>query len=160
MRPTSVEEKVESGVFRPEYPDDACWPWQRATDSEGYGIVMRKAHGRWSTTRAHRLAYEVWTGKTLPKGWPLRHECDNPPCCRPSHLVPGSQLQNVADMVSRRRQALGEKNGNAVLRSSDVSAIKKMLLSGSSQDEIAGRFRISQSHVAHIKRGSIWRHIA
>jgi len=81
-------------------PPEVCWPWtDRWTDKDGYGILtVAGAH-----QRAHRVAW-VLTNGPIPPGLGILHKCDNPPCCNPRCLYPGTQADNVADMVARRRR--------------------------------------------------------
>jgi hypothetical protein len=51
-------------------------------------------------TNAHRVAYALEHGY-LPAGVVVRHTCDNKNCVRPSHLVLGSQADNMADRSAR-----------------------------------------------------------
>lgn len=57
-----------------------CWEWTGHCNKWGYGQV------RWMNVvwLAHRLIYFLHYG-TRPVDLVL-HECDNPPCCNPSHL--------------------------------------------------------------------------
>ncbi len=80
-----------------------CWPWMGRCDSNGYGLFdvredSRRAHPRF----AHRIAYALIFGP-LPSGIFACHHCDNPPCCNPAHLFPGTNADNVADMWSKGR---------------------------------------------------------
>lgn len=78
--------------------DDSCWDWTGNCDRDGYGI--KTVNGRqW---RVNRLSYELATGKELG-ALHARHTCDRPVCFRPSHLIPGTNLDNVADKVERGR---------------------------------------------------------
>ena len=77
---------------------DECWPWTGAVDSDGYGRI-----GLGGTARlVHRVVYELEVGP-IPDGMEVRHTCDNPPCCNPAHLLPGTHAENMADMVERGR---------------------------------------------------------
>lgn len=51
---------------------------------------------------AHRAAFIVFNGQ-IPKGMCVLHRCDNRPCINPQHLFIGTQLDNVADMISKGR---------------------------------------------------------
>lgn len=52
----------------------------------------------------HRVMLEHKLGRTLSGDEDTRHGCDTPACCEPSHLSPGSRLDNVRDMVARGRK--------------------------------------------------------
>lgn len=125
----------------------ACWPWIGRRDPEGYGIYG--VHSK----RATRLAYEQAHQRVLYPVAVIRHACDNPPCCNPLHLVPGTQLMNVADRVERDRNAKGVTNGRA--RLSEVEAIS-IFLSPLSTRMLAGLYGVSHYTVHDIKTGKNW----
>lgn len=79
---------------------DGCWPWTRSRNQDGYGHLRLNPR---ASIRAHRLAYELTYGP-IPDGLVVCHRCDNPPCCRPDHLVLGTQVDNMADMVAKNRR--------------------------------------------------------
>lgn len=83
---------------------DGCWEWTGSRTDKGYGKFTQNEFG---TSLAHRVAY-LLDGGELQIGQVLRHYvCDNPPCVRPDHLRPGSQLQNITDMISKGRDRRG-----------------------------------------------------
>lgn len=135
-------------------PDD-CWEWRAATDSWGYGHISVVGKLR----KAHRVAYELAVGP-IPDGLVVCHTCDNPPCCNPVHLFPGTVADNNADMVAKKRHAHGlpgEANPRARLTWSDVEAIRALYGRGSlSQQALAERFGVSRSAIGDIVRGQHW----
>jgi hypothetical protein len=78
--------------------EESCWDWTGNCDRDGYGIKTFEGR-QW---RVPRLSYELATGSELGV-LHARHTCDRPVCFRPSHLVPGTNLDNVADKVERGR---------------------------------------------------------
>jgi hypothetical protein len=70
-----------------------CWEWNRSRDRDGYGRI--------GGTRAHRVAWALTHGITIPKGGLIRHTCDNPACINPEHLRFGSQGDNMRDRQAR-----------------------------------------------------------
>jgi biotin operon repressor len=78
---------------------DQCWRWVGALDSKGYGRFS--ANGR--AILAHRFSYIAEHGP-IPAGLLVRHQCDNPRCVNPRHLLPGTPKDNTRDMVERGRQ--------------------------------------------------------
>lgn len=78
---------------------DGCWLWNGHRDTrpaQGYGIADRGY-------RAHRLAWELANGVEVPAGLVVCHSCDNPRCCRPSHLFSGTTRDNIADCRAKGR---------------------------------------------------------
>lgn len=79
------------------------WPEGAARTHNGYGLV----HYQGKQHRLHRLILSVQLGRPLaPKEFAL-HTCDNPACYEPGHLYPGSQADNMRDMVTRGRASAG-----------------------------------------------------
>jgi hypothetical protein len=75
---------------------DACWLWIGAHDQKGYG----QASYQGKRIRITRLIL----GLTDP-GVLACHHCDNPPCCRPSHLFAGTHSMNMQDAAAKGRIA-------------------------------------------------------
>lgn len=102
-----VQTDAERFAAKVAIPDDdvSCWIWRGATNRQGYGVftVGSKVDGSRRTVLAHRFAYELVHGP-LPEGVVLLHECDTPDCIR--HTRPGSQAENVADMIAKGRNVL------------------------------------------------------
>jgi hypothetical protein len=65
-------------------PLTGCWLWSRNISPSGYGLSgLTKAPCR--SSRAHRLAYEVFRG-LIPTGLQLDHLCRVRRCVNPDHL--------------------------------------------------------------------------
>lgn len=82
---------------------ESCWEWQAGFNGNGYGA----AYFNGKQYRAHRASWIMAHGK-IPNGMMLCHSCDNPKCVNPSHLFLGTQADNIADMVTKGRQAKGD----------------------------------------------------
>lgn len=141
---------------------DECWPWMAGKSGE-YGTIM--VDGR--TRRAHQIAWELANGRPFPDDLIGRHSCDNPPCCNPSHVEPGTKADNAKDMVDRGRmfvppsalphqRARGERNGGAKLTWESVGAIRFAHSLGEDGASIARRFGIGKSQVHRIVRCQSW----
>lgn len=85
-------------------PDD-CWEWSASRNPQGYGQFGIGKFPR----RAHRIAWELANDRSVPAGKLILHSCDNPPCCNPRHLRPGTSAENMAD--ARERGRLGLRTG-------------------------------------------------
>jgi len=78
---------------------DECWPWLGSIGTKmGYGLL--NVEGR--SISAHRFSFLLYYGE-IPGGAHILHTCDNPPCVNPTHLRSGTNADNVADKVSRKR---------------------------------------------------------
>ena len=101
---------------------DGCWEYTGFRDQQGYGKLMRKGRGN---LFAHRYAYEQSFG---PPTGVVRHTCDNPPCCRPDHLLDGTQADNIKDRQDRGRhrpgRLAGEQHSQAKLTQVQVDELR------------------------------------
>lgn len=89
-----------------------CWVWTGARKRRGYGAFHRKDDGVWRPMIAHRFALERELGREIAPGLCALHKCDNPPCCRGSHLFEGSTIDNVHDRDAKGRtgRTFGDEN--------------------------------------------------
>jgi plasmid maintenance system antidote protein VapI len=124
-----------------------CWPWLGSTNEQGYGRV---AVGQQQRARAHRVAYLFGTGLLLNELNAL-HTCDNPPCCNyQTHLFPGTQLDNIADMVAKGREAIGPTR----LTAKEVTEIKQRYGNGESARILAELYNVRPQQIRRIANGT------
>jgi len=136
---------------------DGCWLWQAAKGRRGYGVFQLDGRAR----KAHQVAYELSVGP-IPSGKILLHVCDEPSCVRPSHLRPGTQKENVADMDAKGRRRLqdyrnrrsysGPANPNAKLTAEQVSEIRRRLGEGESLASLGRAFGVTPECVGRYKK--------
>lgn len=81
---------------------DECWVFTGQTNRERYGMYSYRSQNH----MAHRFAYEKEIGP-IAEGLFVLHTCDNPPCCNPAHLMPGTPLDNVQECIERGRHTVG-----------------------------------------------------
>lgn len=133
-----------------------CWPWTASVrrKDEGYGAFSLRGKHR----PASRVAYAIAYGD-IPAGMVVCHKCDNPPCCNPNHLFIGTPQDNDADRVAKGRQAMGSRNGVAVLDEHKVLCIRRMHSRlGASTKELARIFSVSYFTVWDVLNRS-WKHV-
>jgi hypothetical protein len=132
--------------------ESGCWLYDGASTGNGYG----KFSVRNKTYRAHRWAYEHFIG-ALSAEQVVCHRCDVPCCVNPDHLYAANHAANVADKVTKGRQAKGASCGRAKLTDDQIIAIRA---SGASLTEIGRQFGVHRSLVKRIKLRKAWRHVA
>ena len=95
--PPTVAQRLAAGLVR---QPNGCIEWTGATNRGGYGTIGVKN----KSTLAHRVAWGLaHPDEPLPPV--VRHfVCDNPPCCNPEHLRPGTWGDNSDDKVTKGRQ--------------------------------------------------------
>jgi HNH endonuclease len=140
-------------AHRPEL--GPCLEWQGVRTKRNYGVTKYQG-ARYQT---HRLAYALANGP-IPEGASVMHRCDNPPCGEPSHLVCGSNLDNVQDRNVKGRTAQGQKAGGAKLNVAAVQRIRSRHAAGESQVAIAQAYGITTGTVFAIVHRLSWKHVA
>lgn len=101
--------RFEAKIVRGPAAND-CWVWVGAIGDDGYGRFSIVRDGREQMVRPPRYAIAHFVGPVPAGLYAMHNECDNPICVRAlavngyrPHVVLGSQQQNLAMMVQRRR---------------------------------------------------------
>ncbi len=167
MRKRPAEERFWEKVTKGR----GCWEWTAYKGPTGYGRL--RVDGR--LMLAHRFAYSLANPRKKIEGRVVYHTCDNPGCCRSSHLRLGSQNDNVQDCIlkGRRRYAKGDSHWSRLYperrprgsshwtracskRVKRAKKIKKLLGEGQSTLYIALVMKCSRQTVESIKHGKQW----
>lgn len=138
-----------------------CIPCSTVLRADGYGSASYKGRN----VLAHRLAYAAHHGlDVLTMGGVVMHSCDNRACINVEHLSLGTQLNNIADMVSKGRQSRlkGEANPQVVLTESIVLECRRRYkpycpVNGGSA--LAREYQVSQPVMAKAITGVSWSHL-
>ncbi len=83
-----------------------CHLWIGHTNQTGYGLVQGSIDYEGYSFLAHRVAWAI-KHQREPGDLVIRHSCDNPRCCNESHLIKGTQQDNVDDRTRRGRAQFG-----------------------------------------------------
>jgi hypothetical protein len=158
MRDRSVEDRFWAMVDR-SAGRDGCWPWQGATDKRGYGVFNR---GKQEIIKASRFSLTLKIGRELARDEVTRHknECNNTSCCNPAHLEPGTQADNVADVIAAGHLVCGERSPHARLTEADVVRIRAeaAAVGRGYSPVLAAKYGVSARHLRKIVRGTRWAH--
>lgn len=127
-------------------PRGDCWAWT------GY---KRDGYGQWRGNGAHRHSYELIHG-SIPTGMVVMHSCDIRDCVNPAHLSVGTITENVADCVSKQRQARGESKASSKLSPQEIVEIRALLAEGRSRRSIAPGFDVSKTTISEIATRKLW----
>jgi hypothetical protein len=132
-----------------------CWQWAGSSFRSGYGRFWTRGRA----ARAHRIAWELFTGQSLGNKHCL-HTCDNPGCVNPKHLFLGSPKDNAEDREGKGRgnHGRGSEANAAKLTEKQVKEIRA-LWPGMSRTKIARKFGISRGNVSWILSRVTWTHI-
>lgn len=131
-----------------------CWVWTGCRGLDGYGRLI--INGR--LTLAHRFSYQLKTGP-IQNGLCILHKCDNPPCVRISHLVGGTQGDNVRDCFRKKRHRFGDGHRNAKLTDKQALDIRSRIPCLGIGARLAKEFSVSRATISRIRNGKRWKHI-
>ncbi len=125
---------------------EGCWEWAGEPDYHGYGIFSIGTGYEKRPMPASRIAWGLANPEVDMAGMYVCHSCDNPPCCRLSHLFLGTPLENTIDRLRKKR-------GKTKLTEDDVYKIRA---SKKPRSVLAKHFGVSESTVLSIQRRYIW----
>lgn len=152
--------KLRPGLPRPDFDamldkSGDCWLWLGRASRDGYGRYRYAG----KQGMAHKYAWERVNGP-VPDGLILRHSCDTPACCNPSHLLLGTQADNMRDKTERDRQAKGSDNGMSILTEAQVLELRaRYKFRVCTYLMLADEFGLSKDTVQKAVRGIYWRHL-
>lgn len=140
-----------------------CIDHGKQGDAKGYG---QQAYENKPGALMHRVAYVRHHGLTLDDitGKLVRHNCDNPRCINPQHLLLGAHKDNTADMIERGRgkyvngnMGAGELNPKAKITLEAANRIRAAYAEGGvRQVDLATQFGITQAVVSKIICNRLW----
>lgn len=91
---------VKKFYFHISHPTGTdCWIWTGPIRGKGYGVVCAGN----KRIAAHRLAYELSSGKAIPSGMLVCHRCDVNLCVNSDHLFLGTVSDNAKDAWEKGR---------------------------------------------------------
>jgi len=128
-------------IFEKIEKTESCWIWRGNIDHKGYGRISQK--------KTHRWSYEFYKGP-IPKGYVVRHKCDNPPCLNPDHLEIGTRADNNRDRHERKRS---KSDKLTILQALDIKYNLR------AKDAIKKYPFVSETTITRIRTGKIWKHI-
>lgn len=144
-------------MLKVEIIPEGCWLYTGGSNGRGYGVIgVNRPRG---SAYVHRLMY-AWAKGPIPEDCEIAHTCDVRNCVRPSHLVAMDHRGNVADMVSKKRQARGERSGLNKVTEEQVREIRRRVAAGELRRLLAVEYGLSVSSIDNIVNRTRWAHIA
>lgn len=108
----------------------------------------------------HRLLLRAIQGP-CPDGYEVRHLDGNPENNHEYNLAYGTKSQNARDRFVHGTDGLGEKNGQSKLTEPEVIELRRLRdQEHLTYDQLADRFKISDTLVYAIVKRKAWRHVS
>lgn len=106
-----LTERIRGPWADPTVAPADCWLWTGAWRSRfGYGRLRLGGHNSRSI-QAHLAFYELVTGTRIPPDRIGCHSCNQPLCCNPDHLYPGTFEENYRDQLANGYENHGRRGG-------------------------------------------------
>jgi len=144
---------IERFVDKLKLGENGCIEWNAALDAQGYGAFnITTAPRRTTVVKTHRWVLQAALGQLLPPDIFACHHCDNPACVNPAHLFPGSNMDNVKDMINKGRN-------QSKLTHKEVLEIRQDIQNGKTDLEISQQYGVSRKNINSLRNGQIWTHV-
>lgn len=122
-----------------------------------YLLVTFKVHGESKRFLVHRLVCEVFNGEPPSSKHEVAHYDGNSFNNFHENLRWATRKENIADKKRHGTQLQGEDHPLAKLSEEDVVKIRRMLMSGMKNCEIAEQFNVLPNCISRIKTGKRWK---
>lgn len=147
---------AERLLSRLQLQPSGCLEWQGYRLPSGYGRIGRGPAAS-GNTLTHRVMWELFVGP-IEDGLFVLHHCDNPPCCRLSHLFLGTIADNSRDMMEKGRGRgqipAGVAHPDARLSDEAISRMRELAPHVGNYAELGRRFGVSKQHARAVVLGS------
>lgn len=120
-------------------------------------VSLWKENREWKA-KVHRLTLDAFVGP-CPPGMEGCHNDGNPMNNGIENLRWDTHISNIADRASHGTENIGSRNGQAKLDESAVCRLKRRLLDGAKQKDVAEEFGVSAQTVCDISKGRSWTHV-
>lgn len=144
-----VKTRFEKFIY---YGLDGCWYFTGHVNRWGYGRFQIDG----CSIPASRVSYSLYKDRNFDESLLVCHTCDNRACVNPDHLFLGTQIDNMRDMVQKKRNPLGERKLAAKLTDKDVIEIRKSKLK---QYELAAKYGVSKTAIRYVIIKQTWKHV-
>lgn len=135
-------------------PWTGCWVWNACIHKRTGYAGFKTIRGRKEI--AHRVSYAIFNMTDIGRcdliTNVVMHTCNYTRCVNPSHLVLGTQYENMKYSYECGRQ-------HNKLSEAEVREIIELLSSGKTQTGIAEDYGVSQQAVWDIRHNKKWRHL-
>jgi len=133
---------------------DSCWIWKGCKFTMGYGQFWLNR----KQVYAHRISFQIHKGE-IPKGMLVCHTCDNRLCVNPDHLFLGKEIDNINDMMEKKRHAKGRMKTNHKLIDKYIPIMRILRLRGYSYKRIGEVFGVNHTTARMACLGITWKHV-
>lgn len=133
--------------------EEVCWNWEGTKRQDGYGQFKHNDE----LYVAHRASWIIHHGP-IPDEMIICHKCDNPQCVNPHHLFLGTHADNMADKVSKGRQAKRGETAKKLTRRA-VSSIREAYAQGATQASLAEKYGVTMATISRVVTRKVWRNV-
>ncbi|MFP2898771.1 HNH endonuclease [Corallococcus sp. 4LFB] len=161
-RPVTVADRERFARQVTWVDGDGCWMWSGGRHRLADGTLT---YGGFCFGKRRFLAHRVavlLAGRQVLASEVVRHTCDTPGCVRPSHLVVGTQAENLADMRQKKRAYFnafpaGAAHPNAKMTTEKAASIRSDRAAGMSFAKLGKKYGLHPSTAHDICAGKTWK---